>query len=283
MDIGIGLPISAPERLTDWARAAEAHGFATLALLDRLAYDNPEPLAALAVLAGATRRIRLQTEVLLGPLRSTALLAKQAATLDRMAGGRFVLGLGIGGRDDDHAAAGTPTGGRGRALDEQIVALRRIWGGGAYRGTNIGPRPLTPTGPAVLLGGFAPAALRRVARHGDGFICAAPPQWAGGLLDTVRQEWDAAGRSGRPRLVCQVNVAAGPAATVERARRAVADYYAFTGRPGWGAPLSDPEQIAGAIEAYRALGADEVVLYCYADDPAQLDTLARIRSIALAK
>ncbi|MEU8661273.1 LLM class flavin-dependent oxidoreductase, partial [Actinoplanes philippinensis] len=100
MDIGLGLPVGAPEQLLDWARAAEAHGFSTLALLDRLTYHNPEPLTALAVLAGATRRVRLQTEVLLAPLRETALLAKQVATLDRMSGGRFVLGVGIGGRDD---------------------------------------------------------------------------------------------------------------------------------------------------------------------------------------
>src|SRR6185295_4372783 len=167
MQLGLGLPISAPAQLPAWARAAEAHRFDTLALLDRLTFDNPEPLTALAVLAGATSRIRLQTEVLLGPLRQTALLAKQVATLDRMSGGRFVLGLGIGGRADDHAAAGTPMTGRGRMLDDQLAALKEIW-----RGDVIGPRPHGD--PAILIGGFAPAALRRVAAHADGFICAAP-------------------------------------------------------------------------------------------------------------
>jgi alkanesulfonate monooxygenase SsuD/methylene tetrahydromethanopterin reductase-like flavin-dependent oxidoreductase (luciferase family) len=75
MDLGLGLPISDPARLLDWARRAEAAGFDSLALLDRLAFDNPEPLVALSVLAGATTRVRLQTQVLLGPLRGTALLA----------------------------------------------------------------------------------------------------------------------------------------------------------------------------------------------------------------
>ena len=129
MEIGLGLPISDPIRLLEWARLAEEHRFATVALLDRLAFDNPEPLTALAVLAGATTRIRLQTEVLLGPLRSTALLAKQVATLDRMCAGRFVLGVGVGGRDDDHAVAGTPISQRGRILDAQLTALRGIWRG----------------------------------------------------------------------------------------------------------------------------------------------------------
>jgi alkanesulfonate monooxygenase SsuD/methylene tetrahydromethanopterin reductase-like flavin-dependent oxidoreductase (luciferase family) len=276
MDLGLGLPISDPARLLDWARRAEAAGFDTLALLDRLAYDNPEPLVALSVLAGATTRVRLQTEVLLGPLRSTALLAKQVATLDRMCGGRFVLGVGAGGRADDHAAAGTPIGQRGRRLDAQLTDLRRIWRGEPYAETLVGPRPAAPGGPPILIGAFAPAALRRVAVHGDGFVCAAPLAWAGRQVATVREQWRAAGRAGRPRIVCQVNVAVGSARTVRRASRAVADYYAFTGRAGWGEPLSDPAQIAETVAAYREFGADELVLYCYADDPTQVDALAAI-------
>jgi len=284
VEIGIGLPISDPARLPEWARRAEAGGFATLALLDRLTYDNPEPLTALAVLAGATTRIRLQTEVLLGPLRQTALLAKQVATLDRMSGGRFRLGLGIGGREDDHAAAGTPLRGRGRALDEQLTDLRTIWAGEPFRGTTVGPRPLSAgpfgagplgAGPEILIGGFAPPALQRIALHGTGFLCAAPLAWAGPLVQRVGEQWTAAGRPGRPRLVCQVNVAAGPPSTVDRARQVLSDYYAFTDR-GWGAPLSDPAEIADTVAAYREFGADELVLYCWADDPDQIETLAAI-------
>src|SRR5690348_11142543 len=119
MDFGLGLPIGEPTALLDWARRADATPFRTLGLLDRLVYDNPEPLVALAALAGATSRIRLQTEVLIAPVRDTALLAKQAATLDRISAGRFTLGLGIGGRADDYLATGFEWGQRGRRLDEQ--------------------------------------------------------------------------------------------------------------------------------------------------------------------
>jgi alkanesulfonate monooxygenase SsuD/methylene tetrahydromethanopterin reductase-like flavin-dependent oxidoreductase (luciferase family) len=276
MDFGIGLPIADPARLPDWARAAESAGFRTLALLDRLAFDNPEPLVALSVLAGVTTRIRLQTEVLLGPLRATALLAKQVATLDRMSGGRFRLGIGVGGRDDDHEAAGTPVGQRGRILDRQLAELRRIWRGEPYAGTLIGPRPAVPGGTPILIGAFAPAALRRVARYGDGFICAAAPARAGALVEPVGEQCLAAARAGRPRLVCQVNVAVGTAETVQRASQAIAAYYRFTGQPGWGRPLTDAGQIADACAAYRQLGADDVVLYCYAEDPGQIDLLAAI-------
>ncbi|PZS31868.1 MAG: LLM class flavin-dependent oxidoreductase [Pseudonocardiales bacterium] len=283
MDIALGLPVSDPRGLPDWARRAEASGFSALGLLDRLTFDNPEPLTALAVLAGVTERIRLQTEVLLGPLRSTALLAKQAATLDRMTDGRFSLGIGVGGRADDHAAAGTPLSRRGSLLDRQLAELRQIWDGQSYsadaaadRGGVIGPRPITPGGPPILIGGFAPAALARVARYGDGFLCAAPLQWAGPLVTTVREQWDAAGRAGRPRLVCQVNVAIGPASTVDAARTSIADYYAFTGRPGWGAPLTESSQITDAVTAYREFGADELVLYCYGADADQIELLSEL-------
>src|SRR4051812_2758636 len=134
MDLGLGLPVTDPARLPEWARRAETAGFDSLALLDRLTYDNPEPLVALAVLAGVTTRVRLQTEVLLGPLRATALLAKQVATLDRMSGGRFVLGIGIGGRGGDHVAAGGPPHRRGGGPRNPPGGPGGHWGGGPSPG-----------------------------------------------------------------------------------------------------------------------------------------------------
>jgi alkanesulfonate monooxygenase SsuD/methylene tetrahydromethanopterin reductase-like flavin-dependent oxidoreductase (luciferase family) len=274
MHIGIGLPIDDPDVLLDWARRADAGPFRTLGLLDRLVWHNPEPLVALSVLAGATTRVRLQTEVLLAPLRATALLGAQAATLDRLSGGRFTLGLGIGGRPDDFAAAGVPVRGRGRRLDEQMVALRAQWSVDASPA--VGPRPTRAGGPEVLFGAFAEPALARVARFGDGLLCAAPPAWAGRLFDTVERQWAEAERCGRPRMVGQLNVALGAEPVVDGARSAMTAYYAFTGdaeRMAAGM-LSTPAAIRDALAAYRDLGADEVVLYCWAPDPAQVDRLA---------
>ena len=265
MNVGLGLPISDPIVLLDWARRADAGPFSTLGLLDRLVYDNPEPLVTLAALAGATTRIRVQTEVLLAPLRDTVLLAKQCATLDRMSGGRFTLGVGVGGRADDHLAAGYPLRTRGRRLDSQLETLRRIWAGA----DGIGPAPLRPGGPSLLFGAFRPVALERVARWGDGFLCAAPVDWAGGLFDQVRQSWAAAGRSGSPRLVAQVNVGFSASA-----REAVARYYGDQADWVLDRMLTTPQQVRAAIARFGDLGADEVMLYCWARDPEQVDQLA---------
>jgi alkanesulfonate monooxygenase SsuD/methylene tetrahydromethanopterin reductase-like flavin-dependent oxidoreductase (luciferase family) len=275
VNIGLGLPVSDPVALLDWAQRADAGPFSTLGLLDRLVYDNPEPLVTLAVIAGATTRVRVQTEVLLAPLREPVLLAKQAATLDRLSGGRFVLGLGVGGRVDDHLAADIDIRTRGRRLDQQMAVMRRVWAGEPYSDEvgPIGPAPARPGGPEVLFGGFQPAALERVARWGDGFLCAAPPSWAGDLIDTVRKAWADHGRGGAPRIVTQVNVALGD---VDEARAAMAAYYAFTGRADdmVGGMLTAPGEIRDAIARFADLGADEVMLYCHGRDPEQVNRLA---------
>ncbi|MFQ6325761.1 LLM class flavin-dependent oxidoreductase [Nocardia sp. CWNU-33] len=280
MHIGLGLPISDPAALLDWARRADAGPFSTLGLLDRLVYDNPEPLVALGMLAGATSRIKVQTEVLIAPLREPTLLAKQAATLDRMSGGRLVLGLGVGGREDDHIASCTDIRTRGRRLDEQMEIMRRLWSGQAY-GTDcgpVGPTPLRPEGPEVLFGGFQPAAIDRVGRWGGGFLAAAAPSWAGGLFDTARRSWTEHGRAGEPRIVAQVNVALGAPDLVEEAKAAMGAYYEFSGRADYmvAGMLTTPDEIRAAIKQFDDLGADEVMLYCYGGDADQVDRLADV-------
>lgn len=129
--IGLGLPISDPAGLLSWARRADTGPFSTLGLLDRLVFDNPEPLVALAALAGATERIRVQTEVLLAPLRQTPLPAKQIATLARTSGSRRTLGIGIGigGREYDFLAVRADIRRHGRVLDAQMARAAPAVGG----------------------------------------------------------------------------------------------------------------------------------------------------------
>jgi alkanesulfonate monooxygenase SsuD/methylene tetrahydromethanopterin reductase-like flavin-dependent oxidoreductase (luciferase family) len=279
MKIGLGLPIADPDVLLTWARCADVSDFSTLGMLDRLVYRNPDPLIILAGLAAATARIRLQTEVLIAPLRQTAILAKACATLDRLAGGRFTLGVGTGGRPDDYVAAGVDIRQRGRRLDEQMARLRQIWAGESYaEGTGpIGPAPLRARGPEVVFGGFAPAAIERVARWGDGFLAAAHNEPSvDTLFRDVERSWQQAGREGRPRLIAQVNAVLGPDLTLDQARTRISDYYAFLGDTSGvvDSMLATPAAIRRAVTTFSDLGADEVIFYCWSPDPEQIERIA---------
>ncbi|MER6942950.1 LLM class flavin-dependent oxidoreductase [Nonomuraea sp. NPDC000554] len=279
MNVGLGLPIGDPGKLRSWARRAEDGPFTTLALLDRLVYDNPEPLVTLAAIAGATSRIRVMTEVLIVPVRQTAVLAKEAATLDRVSGGRFTLGIGTGVREDDFQAAQAEYRGRGRRLDEQMTAMRRVWSGEPYSEDigPIGPAPARPGGPEVLFGGFVPATADRVARWGDGFLGATfSPEEMGRFFRGVERAWQAAGRPGSPRLVAQANAALGPEPVVDEARRAVRAYYGFADYTDnvVNGMLTTPEAVRQAVTAFGDVGADEVMLYCWSTDVDQVDRIA---------
>src|SRR5918997_5564643 len=149
MDVGIGLPNSVPgldgRTIADWARSAEERGFSTLGTIDRLLFPNYESLIALATAAGATERIRLMTDILISPWRNnTPLLAKQAASLDNISGGRLVLGVAPGWRDDEYKASGVDFAARGRILDEQLAEMTRLWRGGGGGG---GGKPRPPPAP----------------------------------------------------------------------------------------------------------------------------------------
>src|ERR671933_208143 len=109
MDIGIGLPATIPgtsgSLVLDWAKRADSGPFSSLGIIDRLVYPNYEPLITLAAAAAVSSRVRLMSTVLIGPLRPSGLLAKQAAPIDALSGGRLTLGLGVGAREDDFRAA----------------------------------------------------------------------------------------------------------------------------------------------------------------------------------
>ncbi|RKT87691.1 Flavin-dependent oxidoreductase, luciferase family (includes alkanesulfonate monooxygenase SsuD and methylene tetrahydromethanopterin reductase) [Saccharopolyspora antimicrobica] len=270
MKIGLGLPIAEPTALPTWARLADDGPFSTLGLLDRLVYDNPEPLVTLATLAGATRRIRLQTEVLLAPLRQTPLLAKQAATLAQLSGNRFTLGIGVGGREDDHAAAGTDLKRRGRILDEQMDLMHRLWSGEPHSDSAgpIGPA----VRPEVLFGGFRPAAIDRVGRWGDGFLAAGPLEYMATTFALARNAWQQHGRPGEPRLIGQLNTAIGPDAVADEARAEMIRYYGDANFAN--AMVTTPAVLRNQLARLESLGADEAILYCWSPDPDQVNHLA---------
>lgn len=283
MDIGIGLPNTVPgtegRRLVDWAKDAEEAGFSTLGTIGRLVYPNYEELIALAAAAAVTSRIRLTTSVLLAPLyANTALFAKQAASLDRLSGGRLVLGLGLGGRDDDYSASALPTAGKGRRLDQQLTEMKRIWSGENYGFAGaIGPEPVRPGGPELILGGAAEASFRRVALLGDGWIMGGgTPEMFAQAAAAVDQAWAEAGRPGKPRKLSLAYFALGPEAR-GHADSYLLDYYGFLGdiarQIAAGAAVST-EMVKGYAAAFEAAGCDELIFIPTTASPDQVTLLA---------
>jgi alkanesulfonate monooxygenase SsuD/methylene tetrahydromethanopterin reductase-like flavin-dependent oxidoreductase (luciferase family) len=275
MNIGIGLPSTIPgiegRVILDWAVAAEQAGFSTLGTLDRLVYGNLETVPTLAAAAAVTERIGLTTAVLIGPYRGNgALLAKQLATVDGIAGGRLTVGIAVGGRQDDFEATASPYAERGKAFDAQLTEMRAVWAGEprGFAGP-IGPAPVQEGGPPLLFGGGSAAAFRRMAEFGVGWIMGGGgPDMFAAAADQARGSWRDAGREGRPRLVAIGYVSLGEDAG-EHAQRYLGDYYGFIGdfadRIVAGA-LTTPQKVADAVAAFSAAGCDELILFpCHPD------------------
>jgi alkanesulfonate monooxygenase SsuD/methylene tetrahydromethanopterin reductase-like flavin-dependent oxidoreductase (luciferase family) len=281
MDIGIGLPnaVRGAEgaAIVEWARRADDAGFSTLGTIDRIVYPNYESLVSLAAAAAVTERIRLLTSILLAPLRPAALLAKQAASVDNISGGRLDLGLAVGGRPDDYSTTGEPFEQRGATFDRQLEEMRELFSG-AERGDGypVVPEPVRDGGPRIILGGQSAPAFRRAARYGAGWM-----QGGGGpdafaeALPKLRDAWSEAGRDGEPVKMALVYFALGDNAE-EDARQSLGDYYAFLGEYTdmvVESALKSPEAIKDAVSTYEGHGCDELVLFPASADPGQVDLL----------
>ena len=184
--------------LVETARIADDLGIDQIAVADHLAMGPrtdrypygrfplpedepwPEPLVTLAAMAGATRRIRLATGILIAPLRPALLLAKSAATLDVLSGGRLDLGVGVGWQREEYEASGVPFEGRYARLDDTLRACRALWRDAPadfasptvrFQALRSEPRPLQPGGPPLWFGVAATErGVRRMAELADGWM-----------------------------------------------------------------------------------------------------------------
>jgi alkanesulfonate monooxygenase SsuD/methylene tetrahydromethanopterin reductase-like flavin-dependent oxidoreductase (luciferase family) len=280
VDIGIGIPNSVRDtrgpQLLEWARRADAAGFSSLATIGRVAYPNYEELTVLAAAGAVTERIRLLPNILLAPTRSTAELAKQAATVQELSGGRLTLGIGVGSREDDYLLTGRDFRGRGRVFDQQLADLRRAFAGEPLveDGAPVVP---APGNVPILIGGASDAAVRRTVEYGIGWTAGgAPPQMVAPFVERVRAAWRDAGRGGSPRIVALNYFGLGD--TAERSHANLVDYYRILGLEtaemiASGAHRS-PEAIRDVIAAFEEAGVDELILDPTVGDPAQVDLLA---------
>jgi alkanesulfonate monooxygenase SsuD/methylene tetrahydromethanopterin reductase-like flavin-dependent oxidoreductase (luciferase family) len=284
--IGIGLPnpVSGYRqypgvRLVEWARRAEDRGFSGLATIDRLAYGNYDSLTSLAAAAGATSRIGLLSNILLGPLYPTPLLAKTAASIDQISGGRFTLGIAPGSREDDYTSLGLDFETRGKELDRQLELLHGLWRGEgvAEGGPAVSPEPVNDARVPVLIGGHSKPAFRRAIQWGDGFtIGGAPADHAAGIVSAMRDAWQSGSREGSPRVAALAYFSLGADAE-EDSRAYLRHYYAIIG--GYAEMIAEgalrsEQAIRDAVAKFTDAGVTELYLDPTTSDLTQVDRLA---------
>ncbi len=279
MQVGVGLPSIVPgaqgQLIIEWACRADKGPFSSLGVLDRLVYDSYDPLITLGAVVGVTHRVKLATTIVIGPLHNNALLAKTSASVDALSGGRLVLGLAVGARKEDYAAAGVDYRDRGKRLSEQLSSLRSLW-----EDNHLGPKTVRSSGPDLLVGGLSDHGYARMVRYADGYVHGGgPPRAFARAADKAYAAWNDAGRPGKPQLWAQGYFALGDDAVKEAGYSYMKEYYAFTGpfaeRIAAGL-LTSPQAVAQFIRGYQDAGCDELVLFPTVPDLDQLDRLAEV-------
>ena len=268
-----------PAKIRDWAQATEDLGYAYIEVPDHVFgatardgwtphYNENDPFhetfVTLGFLAAVTRKIRLSSGILIAPQRQTGLIAKQAAEVDLLSGGRLRLGIGVGWNHVEYEALGADWKTRGARQAEQIEVLRRLWSedlvsySGRFhnlRGVNIVPPPVQRPIP-IWVGGSSDTVVKRAARLGDGWMpIIAPDAQAEQKLALLREEISSHGRDP-----------------------------AKFGIEGWlRMHDADPQRWAAAADGWRRLGADFVMLYPMYRMPQfedQIETLRRFKEVA---
>ena len=218
-----------PANIERFVVRAEELGFHAIWVGDHVFYhaDVLQPLHLLTWVAAKTSRVRLGQAVMLSAYLNPVLLARAAATIDVLSGGRMTLGMSIGGTEAEFRSIGVPMNQRVGRLLESIEIMRRLWRedgveyAGRYNqieGGRINPKPVQPGGIPIYMGAFGDAMLRRIARHGDGWVGGS--QAIAGFLDNVpkiRSYTEAAGRDPDSLLIAKLqNISI--AATKEQAK-----------------------------------------------------------------
>lgn len=253
-----------PAELLAVARAADRLGFAYLAVCDHVAIPRRlaaamgtvwyDPVATLGWLAAATERVLLLSHVAVAALRHPLLTAKQYATLDHLSGGRLILGVGAGHVREEFEALGVDFARRGALLDETVDALKAALGPEEFPGfrgerfafSDLGqaPRPVRTPRPPLWVGGSSPAAVRRAAVRGDGWLPQGDP------------------RDRLPGQIARLRALREEAGIDEPAEIGAITEPLYVGEPGWEVGrrtlTGAPERLAESLRAYAAMGVDQI-------------------------
>lgn len=265
-----------PAELAEIARTADRLGFAYVAVCDHVAIPRRlagamsttwyDPVATLGFLAGVTTRVRLLSHVAVVGLRHPLVTAKQYATLDALSGGRLVLGVGAGHVAEEFEAVGADFAGRGAVLDETIDALKAALGpeefpehhGERYDFAGLGqrPRPVQHPRPPLWVGGSSPAAVRRAAVRGDGWLPQGDP------------------RERLPAQIARLRRLREEAGVTDPIEIGAIAEPLYVGEPSWHVGRrtlhGKPDALAESLRAYRAMGVDQIQVRFRSREAAEL-------------
>jgi len=270
------------EAILAYGRRAEALGFDSLWAWDHMFLGTKRPfpflesLSVLVLLARETEHVELGTGILVLPLRSAAVLAKTAATVDIVSAGRLTLGMAVGWYEREFDACGVPFRKRGRIFEENLELMKLFWSGEAVSGNARGiefrnalmlPRPSRTPRPRLLVGGYVDTVLKRVAERSDGWLTYFYEP------DAFRRAWlkirgfaEAAGRDpDELENVAQLPLCIGHSfeQADRRAREYIRDYFDL---PEWSEATAEsairgtPDQCAEQIAEHVGAGVQEICL-----------------------
>lgn len=287
------MPVMEPDLdasvLETWARTVDEGPFSALAWGERIAFGNPDSLTLLGALAAWTTRVRLVTTVIVPQLHDPVLLAKALATGDLLCGGRLTVGLGVGGRQEDYHAVGADLATQTRRdMAERVAVMKRVWAGQKITGSvlPVGPPPVQPGGPPLLVGSIGPKTIRSAAAWADGLAGTTldlDVDKQNELYDVARQAWAAAGK-GKPHLATSFWFAFGAPeesrAQVHRHLRRYMNWIpaefvdAMAPVTGW---AGSEDELLAVLRKFEQIGTDEVQLIPTSSD---LDQVRRAADVA---
>lgn len=286
------MPVMEPDldaaTLRTWARTIDDGPFSSLCWGERIAFDNPDSLTLLGAVAAWTDRVRLVTTVVVPQLHDPVMLAKALATGDLLSGGRLTVGIGVGGRHEDYQAVGAdPATQTMKVMADRVAVMKRVWAGEKVTDSvlPVGPPPVQPGGPPLLVGTIGPKTVRSAAGWADGLAGTTldlDTAKQNELFDIARSSWAEAGKSA-PHLATSFWFALGDAddarAQMHRHLRRYMNWipaeYVDAMAPATGFAGSE-EHLHATLGAFRDIGADEIQLIPTSSDVDQLRRAAEV-------
>lgn len=275
--------------LKEWARVVDVGPFSSLCWGERIAFDNPDSLTLLGALSAWTDRVRLVTTVIVPQLHYPVMLAKALATGDMLSGGRLTVGIGVGGRQEDYDAVGADFSTQTmRGMAERVAIMKRVWEGEKTTESvlPVGPPPVQPGGPRLMVGTIGPKTVRSAAEWADGVAGTTldlDVAKQNELFDVARTAWSDTGKP-KPHLATSFWFAIGdgdePRAQVHRHLRRYMNWIpaefvdAMAPTTGW---AGSDDELLDVLREFDAIGTDEVHLI---PTSSNIDQLRRVADVA---